>query len=507
MAYQCSVRPRVLILFNQASTDCATIKAHKTCLPVLIRTNQISVENRPRRIHQRRHAHGKRRISTASIDIPDDGRAPEQNNTNIMPSRTALSVLSWPNLLRSYMISSISSVPLILKPSISVMAYLAHSKSRLLNPDHNRLLHALLKKTFYVQFCAGENAAETRRTIKQLKEIGYKGVILGHAREVVLSKEEAASLGTVQESTEADLKEVKRWQDDTLNTVMLTERGDYVALKFTGSGKQALQYLKSTIPCAPHLRDAVHQVCKLAKERGVSLLFDAEQAALQEGIDNWTMYYMKHYNKERAVVYGTYQAYAKKTPGVLAQHLATAQREGYVLGVKLVRGAYLGSDPRELFWDTVEDTHKCYDNIAKCVMERRYEGLLQPAKGASAEFPEVELILASHNMESVRKARALRDEQARSGQPRIRMAYGQLMGMADHLSCELVQQTNSKKDIVAQTVDVPEAFKYLVWGTMRECMKYLLRRARENQDAVARTADARRALGKEIAIRLGLART
>jgi len=493
-------------MLRQVSFDCTTVRVHKACLPALIRANRIPSDNKQRCTHQRRHAHSKRRISTAYIDVPEEEKVLEQNNTKTMPSRTALSVLSWPSLLRSYMIASVSSSPLILKPSITVMAYLAHSTSRLLNPDHNRLLHALLKKTFYVQFCAGENAAEARRTIKQLKEIGYKGVILGHAREVVLSKEEADSLGAVQESSEADLAEVKRWRDDTLNTIMLTEAGDYVALKFTGSGKQALQHLKATIPCAPTLRDAVHEMCKLAEERGVSLLFDAEQAVLQQGIDSWTMYYMKHYNKERAVVYGTYQAYAKRTPNVLAQHLATAQREGFVLGVKLVRGAYLGSDPRELFWDSVEDTHRCYDNLARCIVERKYDGLLHLVEGSPENFPRVELILASHNSESVRKVQALRDEQARLSQHRIRMAYGQLMGMADHLSCELVQQANARKEVVSQTVEVPEAFKYLVWGTMGECMKYLLRRARENQDAVARTADARRALGKEIAIRLGLAR-
>jgi len=402
------------------------------------------------------------------------------------------------------MVTSISSVPLILKPSISVMAFLAHSKSRWLNPDHNRLLHVLLKKTFYAQFCAGEDPKEVRRTISQLKVLGYRGVILGHAREAELSKTESDSVDTVQESTEADLQEVKQWRDDTLNTIMLAEQGDYVALKLTGSGKQALQYLKAKMPCFPALRDAVHEACKLAEEKGVSLLFDAEQAVLQDGINNWTLYYMKHYNKNRAVVYNTYQAYAKKTPGELAKHLAIAQKEGYVLGLKLVRGAYMGSDPRELFWDTIEGTHKCYDNITKCVVERQYGGLVQPAEGAPKEFPRVELVLASHNMDSVKKAQALRDEQAQRGEPRIRMAYGQLMGMADHLSCELVQQANSRKDIASETVEVPEAFKYLTWGTMGQCMKYLLRRARENQDAVARTADARKALAKEIAIRLRL---
>lgn len=367
----------------------------------------------------------------------------------------------------------------------------------------------MLKKTFYAQFCAGETPLETKQTIQDLKNIGYKGVILGHAREVVLTKQEMQELGVPAEDAKPsvrDIEEVKRWRDDTLETVMLTQKGDFVALKFTGAGRQALQHLKANIPCALHLRQAVHEMCQLAEQRGVSLLFDAEQAWLQDGIDNWTVYYMKNYNKNRAVVYGTYQAYAKRTPGVLATHLAQAQKDGYVLGVKLVRGAYLGSDARELFWDTIEGTHACYDNLAECVLRRQYAGLLQPQDSTSS-FPNVELILASHNAESVRKAQAIRDEQAKLGQERVRLTYGQLMGMADHVSCEIVLKANERQHNLVSSTDVPCGVKYLVWGTLGITMKYLLRRARENQDAVSRTVDARKALGKEIAMRLGLIRS
>ena len=389
------------------------------------------------------------------------------------------------------------------------MSFLAHSKSRFLNPDHNKLLHALLKKTFYVQFCAGETPAETRRTIQDLKQLGYKGVILGHAREVVLTKQEMAALDTAARSAEVEARdqaEVKQWRDDLLATIMLTEKGDFVALKFTGAGRQALQHLKATIPCAMALREAVHEMCKLADERGVSLLFDAEQAELQQGIDAWTMYYMNHYNKQRAVIYGTYQAYAKRTPGLLSQHLAEAKKNDFVLGVKLVRGAYLGSDARELFWDTIEDTHECYDNLAECIMRRRYDGLLQPVDKEFEYFARVELLLASHNAESVKKAQAIRDQQAEDNEPRIPLTYGQLMGMADHVSCEIVQQAKSRQQQPTPTTEIPHGVKYVVWGTLGITMKYLLRRANENKDAVSRTIDARKALGKEIAVRLGLAR-
>lgn len=379
------IRPRLAVLSKQLGADATTTAWHKTRLPILSHSNQLLTQNQQRCVSQRRHAHSKRHASTAA-NVAEDITASSEKT--VIPGSTALSCLPWSSLLRSYLITSISSVPLLLKPSLKVMSYLAHSKNKFLNPDHNRILHALIKKTFYVQFCAGETPAEVRNTISNLKTIGYKGVILGHAREVVLTKQEVEELDKAETSAEQEqlnLQEVERWRDDTLATINLTQKGDFVALKFTGSGRQALQHLKKTIPCAETLQQAVHDICKLASDRGVSLLFDAEQASLQDGIDNWTAYYMKHYNRDRAVVFGTYQSYAKRAPRILAEHAALAQKEDFVLGVKLVRGAYMGSDPRELFWDTIEGTHKCYDNLARCVMERRYSDLLQPAEDCTGQ--------------------------------------------------------------------------------------------------------------------------
>ncbi|OCT50110.1 carbapenem antibiotics biosynthesis protein carD [Cladophialophora carrionii] len=386
------------------------------------------------------------------------------------------------------------------------MNFLAHTTLPLFNPDRNPLLHFLLKRTFYAQFCGGETPPEVRRTIADFKNIGFEGVILGHAKEVVLSKEEAESLSAQPaaiDQAQVDAGEVATWKENTISTIELTQRGDYVALKFSGAGRQALRRLKATVTCSPEFEDAVHDICKRAAQRGVGLLFDAEQASLQEGIDNWTMYFAKLYNKEKAVVYGTYQAYAKRTPSNLVRHLELARREGFVLGVKLVRGAYMGSDPRELFWGTIDETHKCYNNIARAIMQKRYQGILQPVEGASVEFPRVSLVLATHNAESVRLARELRDEQARNGEERIELAYGQLMGMADNVSCEVVQTARTRRESHSSNpdVEVPKAYKYLVWGRMGECMKYLLRRAHENKDAVSRTVEARRALGRELGIR------
>jgi proline dehydrogenase len=418
-----------------------------------------------------------------------------------------MSILPLSSLLRSYFITSVSSYPLLLRPSLAILNFLAHAQTPILNPDRNPALRYILKKTFYAQFCAGETPTEVSRTLSTLKSMGYAGVILGHAKEVVMSASEAAKFDETVDCAEQEACnkiDIATWKTNTIATIDLAQKGDFVGLKFSGAGRQALKHLRRNIPCAPAFEEAVHEMCVRAEARGVGLLFDAEQDSIQDGIDSWTMYFARRYNKGgRAVVYGTYQAYKRKTPEALAKHLALAREEGFVLGVKLVRGAYLGSDPRELFWSTIEDTHACYDGCAKAIMQRQYNDVLRPI-GEKA-FPEVDLVLAGHNIESVRKAKALRAEQAENGIPRIRLAYGQLMGMADNVSCELVKagrEAQAERDEGGK-VDVPRAYKYVVWGKMGVCMQYLLRRAQENRDAVSRTVDARKALGKELGRRMG----
>ena len=425
-------------------------------------------------------------------------------------SKAPLSCLPLSTLVRSYLITSISSVPFLLRPSLATLSVLAHAKSPFLSADTNPLIRMALKKTLYAQFCAGETSAEIKGTVAQLKEMGYAGVILGYAKEVVLEGKDAEALDAgldCAEQNRCNREEIAAWKNGNLETVRLADKGDFVALKFSGAGRQAIQSLLKGDICGPELEEATHSICRLAKERGVRLLFDAEQNALQAAIDRWTIHFMNKYNRAGeggALVYGTYQAYLKSTPVKLVEHLEQARRGGWTLGIKLVRGAYLGSDPRHLMWEDIEGTHRCYDGIAEAVIRRRWNDVLT-GEGTMAQ---ADLVLASHNMQSVKRAGAIRDEQARQGDGRIEMVYGQLMGMADNVSCELVQEAKERRELAEteKDVDVPQAFKYLVWGTVGECSKYLLRRAQENRDAVTRTVEGRKALGRELARRMGFVR-
>ena len=448
------------------------------------------------------HTSSRRHVSATSVPLhssePHITAEFEPSHDKV---RAPLSCLSLSTLLRAYAITSISSIPLLLRPSLATLSFMANAKSSIWDPDTNPVLRWILKKTFYEHFCAGETPAEVKGTIAQLKETGYRGVILGYAREVVMSDEDAKNLEGREDVQE---HEVEMWLDGGLKTVRLAGKGDFVALKFTGAGREALRNLRRTQQCSHLLEEGVHELCRLSRERGVRLLFDAEQIAVQDGIDRWTRYFMKEYNrKEEALVYGTYQAYLKRTPQVLREDLELAKKEGYKLGVKLVRGAYLGSDPRHLIWPTIEETHKCYDGIAEALMRKRWNSVLT----GEGEMPEVDLVLATHNRETVLRAGKVRDEQATRGEPRVNMVYGQLMGMADNVGCELVQAGRARREMDAEgDVDIPKTYKYLVHGSVAECLKYLVRRAEENRDAIARTAEGRRALRWELARRLGLVR-
>lgn len=424
-----------------------------------------------------------------------------------MAQSSPLAVLPFTTIVRSLLTTTISSSPLLLPPSLAVMSVMAHTTNPLLNPDRNPILKYVIKKTFYAQYCAGENAGEVRHTVETLKRIGFSGVILGYAREVVLTPAQTADLASCGEGAIAEeciRNEINPWASGTLETVRLAAPGDYVALKFTGAGRQALYTLSKQLPPSPPLASAIDSVCQLAASRGIRLLFDAEQQALQTGIDDWTLDYMRRYNRDgRTVIYGTYQAYLKATPATLSKHLAAAQKENFSLGVKLVRGAYLGSDPRHLIHDTKADTDAAYDGIAAALLRRSWNGpLIRPDGNASDAFPEVSMVLASHNRDSVLKARAILE----AGETDTEVAFAQLQGMADEVSCELVASpkavdtdSGAEKRLARSRLKV---YKYLVWGSTGECMKYLLRRAHENRDAVERTRSGRDAMRAELWRRL-----
>lgn len=101
------------------------------------------------------------------------------------------------------------------------------SRSATFDPDRNRLLRWGFQQTFYRQFCAGENRQQVQRTIAELQDIGYDGVVLEYASEV-LDDHSQSSTG---KTTTQDIDSIKKWRTDVITTVEMAGPGDCVALK------------------------------------------------------------------------------------------------------------------------------------------------------------------------------------------------------------------------------------------------------------------------------------
>jgi hypothetical protein len=267
--------------------------------------------------------------------------------------------------------------------------------------------------------------------------------------------------------------------------------------------------MKEELPPTAAMEEAMHAVCRAAQEKSIALLPSAEENWNLKGYHSWTLGLQRVFNADKAakcVVYNTYQAYLCSTRSTLAEHMAMAEKENFTLGVKLVRGAYLGSEQeRSVIWPSIEATHHSYDQILTALVERKYNDFLVSANGKEKSLPSINVVLATHNAASVALAQNLRKAQREKGEQLTTLAFAQLQGMADEVSCGLVAAGRAGEGVVKTSskggVD-ERVLKLTVWGTMSECLNYLLRRAAENKDAASRTSDTRKAMGREIVRRV-----
>ena len=226
--------------------------------------------------------------------------------------------------------------------------------------------------------------------------------------------------------------------------------------------------------------DRLDGLAALAAARGVRVMVDAEHTYFQPAIDHICLELMRKYNRGGgAVVHNTYQCYLTATAAKLERHAALANREGWHFGAKLVRGAYLHleraraarlgyADPVHA---TIEDTHACFDAAVAFALTRP-----DVRSGRSA----ANVLVASHNRASVERALDVMADEGLDART-SKVYFGQLLGMADHLTFTLGAHGY-------------RAYKYVPYGSLYEVMPYLLRRAHENGDLLSSNVAGERAL-------------
>lgn len=237
----------------------------------------------------------------------------------------------------------------------------------------------------------------------------------------------------------------------------------------------------------------MNAICEQAQAQGSSVWIDAEQQPYQEAVNDWATLFMRRWNQNgEAVVYNTIQSYLKASRKWVEQHLRDAQAEGWTCAIKLVRGAYIQSDIREGIWDTKPETDENYNSIVRDLLTKNFNGI------EKATFPKVQLFIAGHNKESVRLATTLVADLVAKGEDIGPVQYGQLAGMADEVSCGLIDMKQkalgdmtglSEKEADMRRRAAPQPYKCLIWGSVNDCLHFLMRRAVENATAADRLKD------------------
>ncbi|KAK6008224.1 hypothetical protein QM012_000127 [Aureobasidium pullulans] len=438
----------------------------------------------------------------------------DTSHTSSTPSRRTLQALPISTLVRSLIVFSATALPARLLASIIRL-----TKKHVNTIESVGPLRWTFTKLLYENFCIGSQQDEIEIKTQELRRIGFTGIVLANAREAQPTKE--SHTGSV-----IDDAQCKEWVDNNLESVQQAEPGDYVGLRFTGAGAAASQFLSdfSAICKSQNLEEAtklysdqmqyyisqVERICEAAEARRVRVLIDAESSTYQKAIDFAALEIMRRFNtSHRALVLNTYQLYLNSSAEKLKLHLDHSVKHGYVLGIKMVRGAYLHTElDKQSLHISKQHTDEAYDDTVKFLL-REESGIAWKA----------DIMLATHNAQSVRNAFDLYtstytiSKENHRFKPQVRgLAFAQLMGMADEVSMELVNKIEQakKKESTKHLTEVDTTsvyprlgvYKYTAWGSLRDCLLYILRRAEENKDAAARTQDTAFAILRELRSRV-----
>ncbi|CAK1590574.1 unnamed protein product [Parnassius mnemosyne] len=230
----------------------------------------------------------------------------------------------------------------------------------------------------------------------------------------------------------------------------------------------------------------LNHIIQVANEADVRVMIDAEQTYFQPAISRICLEMMRRYNKDKFLVFNTYQTYLKNTYNEIVTDLEQAHRQNFYWGAKLVRGAYIEQERARAaamgYEDpTCESVEATTNSFHRCLKE-----ILGRAKTDGNN--RVGIMVASHNEDTVRYAIHLMKEHNIRPEDKV-VCFGQLLGMCDHITFPLGQAGYS-------------AYKYVPYGPVIEVLPYLSRRANENRGFLAKIKKEKGLLLKEITRRL-----
>lgn len=320
-------------------------------------------------------------------------------------------------------------------------------------------IEGLIKNTIFSQFCGGESIAECEPAIEKLAH-GKVGTILDYSVEG--EEEEKIFNQTADEI----VRTIKRAAGDVripITVFKVTGIGRFGLLAKVNIGAQLsmaeqAEFIK--------VKSRVDMICRAAHHIDVPVMIDAEESWVQNTIDKLALEAMRNYNRERAIVYNTYQLYRHDKLASLKADISFSADYGFTLGAKLVRGAYMEKERKR----AEEQNYTSPIQPDKAATDRDYNAALRLC---AQNIDHVAVVVGTHNEESCQLMVDLMHELRISPENR-NVFFSQLLGMSDNLSFNLA---NAGYHVA----------KYVPYGPIKTVMPYLFRRAQENTSVQGQT--------------------
>ena len=329
---------------------------------------------------------------------------------------------------------------------------------------------SIIKNTMFRQFVGGTTLLECQHNIDRL----YRNNTL-----TILD------YGAEAKTSEKDFNQTMNETIRAIEFAASNESAPVVSAKITGLARfDLLESIQNGEPLTKATRreyrsilKRVDSVCFVASEKKVGVFFDAEESWIQFTIDHLVNLMMKRYNKKEVIVYNTFQMYRIDRLQFLFHSFDRANKGGYMLGAKLVRGAYMEKERDR-------------------AQEMGYPSPIHPNKAATDDayntalrfcvdnYERIASCNATHNADSCKlQADLIAERNIDKKHPHLN--FCQLYGMSDHITFNLAHAGYN-------------VAKYVVYGQVREVVPYLVRRANENKAVTGDMSREYKLIDKEL---------
>jgi proline dehydrogenase len=321
-------------------------------------------------------------------------------------------------------------------------------------------VEGLIRATVFDHFCGGVNEVDCLTVVDKMYTKGVSSV-LDYSVE---GKEE-------EDQFDAALRMTLK----TIDFAKEKEAIPFAVFKPTGFGRLDLyEKVGSKIELTEsekaewnRVEARFDKVCSEAHQKNVPLLIDAEESWMQDAADDLVAQMMLKYNKQKAIIFNTLQMYRWDRLDYLKKLHQQAKTEGFYIGMKIVRGAYMEKE-------NLRAEEKGYPTpicVSKEATDLNYDAAIHYMV---ENIDRMAIFAGTHNeLSSYKLMEYMQDLNIEKKDARI--WFGQLYGMSDNISYNL--SANGYNNA-----------KYLPFGPVRDVMPYLIRRAEENTSVAGQTS-------------------